>query len=475
MQSREGDYVAKAALQGKVGGMAYVASTIDKLRNEMPGRTLVIDAGDTWHGAGLSVFDKGVTMVKIMNTIGYDMMAPGNWEFIYEQDHLLDLIDLADFPIVAYNVTDTEWDEPAFPRYVIKQVGELKVALIGAAYPWTGLTSSILGSAGNWQFGLREQEARELIEDLKEEENPDLIVVVSHGGYGMDQKFAQRVDGVDVLLSGHTHDAVFDPVVWNDTIVYQGGAHGKFVSCLDVEIEDKQVVGFNYELVKVLPSQIEPDLEVQRLIDTAYRPFEARLNEIVGENRSLVFRRDYWLGSMGALLTDALRAMTGSDISFFPAWRYGATLMPGAITIEDVYNLVPADGKIITYSMDGKALRRLMENILDGVVDRDPYSRVGGDMIQFSGMELVFDLDNESGERVVSLMVDGAPLVAERLYSVASVHTRFQNNPLFGAQYVKESEVIFVEALIEYIRENSPLEPIIDNRIRTRGMVNGDS
>ena len=96
-------------------------------------------------------------------------------------------------------------------------------------------------------------------------------------------------------------------------------------------------------------------------------------------------------------------------------------------------------------------------------------------MIQFSGMELVFDLDNESGERVVSLMVDGAPLVAERLYSVASVHTRFQNNPLFGAQYVKESEVIFVEALIEYIRENSPLEPIIDNRIRTRGMVNGDS
>ena len=271
-QSREGDFVAKAALQGKLGGMANVAAVIEHLRAEMPGRTLLLDAGDTWHGAGISVFDKGVTMVKIMNAIGYDVMAPGNWEFIYDKDHLLDLIDMAEFPVVAYNVMDPEWDEPAFTQYVIEEVGGLKVAVIGLAYPWTALTSSILGSAGDWKFGIREEEARDLIAEIREEEDPDLVVVTSHGGFGMDQKFARRVDGIDVLLSGHTHDEIYDPVVWNDTIVYQGGAHGKFVTALDVKVRDKKVVGYSYDLVMVRPSEVEPDPEVQRLVDEAYGP-----------------------------------------------------------------------------------------------------------------------------------------------------------------------------------------------------------
>ena len=474
-QSREGDYVAKAALQGKLGGMANVAAVIERLRGEKPGRTLLLDAGDTWHGAGLSVFDRGVTMVKVMNTIGYDVMAPGNWEFIYDKEHLLDLIDLAEFPVVAYNVTDPEWDEPAFPQYVIEEVGDLEVAVIGLAYPWTALTSSILGSAGDWKFGLREEEARRLIADIRAEEDPDLVVVVSHGGFGMDQKFARRVDGIDVLLSGHTHDEIYDPVVWNDTIVYQGGAHGKFVTSLDLRVEDKKVVGYSYDLVMVRPSEVEPDPEVQRLVDDAYRPHEARLNEVVGENHTLIFRRDFWQSPMGTLLTDALRAITGAEIAFFPAWRYGATLLPGTITVEDVYNLVPTDGRIVTYSMSGKAITRLMENILDGVVDADPYARVGGDMIQFSGMELVFDLHNPDGRRVASLSVGGQPIEPDRLYSVASVHTRFQNNPLFGAQRIDENGPVFVEALIEYIRAHSPLKPTTDRRIMARGSRGADS
>ena len=468
-QSREGDYVAKAALQGKLGGMANVAAVIERLRAEKPGRTLLLDAGDTWHGAGLSVFDKGVSMVKIMNAMGYDAMAPGNWEFIYDKEHLLDLVDLAEFPVVAYNVTDPEWDEPAFTQYVIRQTGGLKVAVIGIAYPWTALTSSVLGSAGEWKFGLREEEARALIADIRAEEDPDLVVAISHGGFGMDQKFARRVDGIDVLLSGHTHDEIYDPVVWNDTIVYQGGAHGKFVSRLDVTVEDKKVTGYSYDLVMVRPSEVEPDPEVRRLVDEAYRPHEARLNEVVGANHALIFRRDFWQSPMGALLTDALRAVTGAEIAFFPAWRYGATLLPGKVTVEDVYNLVPSDGRIATYSMNGSAIRRLMENVLDGVVGADPYARVGGDMIQFSGMELTFDLYNPSGERVVSLLVDGRPIEPERPYSVASVHTRFQNNPLFGAQRIDEDGPVFVEALIEYIRDHSPLRPITGRRIKPRG------
>ena len=130
---------------------------------------------------------------------------------------------------------DKEWGDPVLDQYVIKKVGNIRVAIIGMTYPWTALTTSVLGAAKWWKFGIRENEAEELIAQIRAEENPDLIVFISHGGYGYDQKFAQRIDGIDVLVSGHTHNAVFEPVIWNDTIIYESGAHAEFVSSLDGE------------------------------------------------------------------------------------------------------------------------------------------------------------------------------------------------------------------------------------------------
>ncbi len=471
-QSTEGDYLIKADLEGKLGGMAHVATVINRLREERPGATLLVDAGDTWHGAGFSVVDQGVSMVKIMNAIGYDVMAPGNWEFFYSKDHLLDLVEQADFPVVAFNVSDKEWDEPVFTPYVMKKVGALDVAVIGLTYPWTALTSAVDGSAQWWKFGIREEAARELIEEIREEHDPDLVVLVSHGGYGLDQKFAQRVDGIDVLVSGHTHDPVFEPVVWNNTIVYQGGAHGKYVANLDVQVEDKKIVGFSYELLKVQQSKVPPDAEIQRMVDEAYAPHEEKLGEVIGRSDVMIYRRDFWQSPMGNMLTDALRDVTDSDIAFFPAWRYGATLLPGNITVEDVYNVVPTNGTINTFRMSGKALKRLMNNTLNGFLDRDPYSRVGGDMLRFSGMKLVYDVSRPYGQRVVSLEIGDEPIPDDKEYTIASVHTRFQSNPLFGATHAEDTGRIFVDELIEYIREHSPISPSLDDRIQP---VNGTS
>ena len=466
-QSGEGDYLAKADLEGKLGGMAHVATVIKRLRAEKPNATLLVDAGDTWHGAGFSVVDKGVSMVKIMNAIGYDVMAPGNWEFVYSKEHLLGLVEQANFPVVAFNVTDKDWDEPVFTPYVMKKVGELDVAVIGLTYPWTGLTSAVVGSAKWWKFGIREEAARELIAEIREEHDPDLVLLVSHGGYGLDQKFAQRVDGIDVLVSGHTHDPIFEPVVWNNTIVYQGGAHGKYVANLDVKVEDKKIVGFSYELLKVQQSITPADPEIKKLVDAAYAPHEKKLGEVIGRSDVMIYRRDYWQSPMGNMLTDALRDVTGSDIAYFPAWRYGATLLPGDITIEDVYNVISTDGTINTFKLSGKALKRLMNNTLNGFLDRDPYSRVGGDMLRFSGMKLVYDLSRPYGQRAVSLTIGDEPIPDDKEYSVASVHTRFQNNPLFGATHSKETDRVFVDELIEHIRKNSPMSPTLDDRIKS--------
>ena len=467
-QSREGNYVQKALIEGKVGGMAHVASVIKRLKAETPGKNLVLDAGDTWHGAGISLFDRGVGMVKAMNAIGYDAMAPGNWEFMFDKDHFLDLVDLAKFPVIAFNLTDTEWDEPVLDPYIIRQIGNLKVALVGFTYPWTALTSAVAGSAKDFKFGIKENLAIDLIEEIRETEDPDLIIFVSHGGFGFDQKLARRVDGIDIYLSGHTHDEIYDPVVWNNTILFQGGAHGKWVVSLDAFVENKKVVDYEYRLVKVMQNRVPADPEVQKIIEDAYLPHQSILNEEIGYTKTMLHRRDYWQSTMGNLVTNALRERARTDVSFFPAWRYGATILPGKILAEDVYNVVPTDGKIITYKMKGKLLKELVENILQGVTGLDPYARVGGDMIRFSGMKIDCSLRAKAGNKIRSMFIGGKPLDENIDYSIAAVHTRFQNNPMFGATEIKNTEKIFVEELIAYIREKSPLNVKLDDRINLK-------
>ena len=464
--SREGDYVNKAKIEGKIGGMAHVASMIKKLKAEKPGKNLLFDAGDTWHGGGITFFDKGVAMVKIMNAIGYDAMVPGNWEFFYKNDHFLDLIDKANFPVIAYNLTDKEWEEPALDQYIIRKVGQLKVAIVGYTYPWTALTSAITGAAKWYKFGIKEDEARDLLAEIRKKEDPDLVVFISHGGFGLDQKFAKRVDGIDVMLSGHTHDEVLDPVVWNDTLVFQGGAHGKYVVSLDLEIKDKKIVDFEYRLNKVMQNRINPDPEVSKLIEEAYLPYEAELSKIIGKSEVLMHRRDFWQSTVGNLITDAMREIQKTDVAFFPAWRFGASVLPGKITKEDLYNVIPTEGHIFTFSMRGKEIKNLLENILSSVVNKDPYTRVGGDMIRFSGMKILCDLAKPAGKRVLRINIGGEEFSEEKVFSVASAHTRFQNNPLFGATHVKDTGKMIVEELINYIERKSIIKSTLDDRIK---------
>ena len=464
--SREGDYVNKARIEGKFGGMAYVASMIKKLKAEKPGKNLVFDAGDTWHGGGITFFDKGVAMVKIMNAIGYDAMVPGNWEFFYKKDHFLDLIDSANFPVIAYNLTDREWEDPALDQYIIRKVGKLKVAVVGYTYPWTALTSAIVGAAKWYKFGIKEDEARALIADIRKNEDPDLLVFISHGGFGLDQKFARRVDGIDVMLSGHTHDEVLDPVVWNDTLVFQGGAHGKYVVSLDLEIKDKKINDFEYRLNKVMQNRIDPDPEVSKLIEEAYLPHDSELSKVIGSSEVLMQRRDFWQSTVGNLITDAMREIQKTDIAFFPAWRFGASVLPGKITKEDIYNVIPTEGRISTFSMRGKEIKNLIENILSSVVNRDPYTRVGGDMIRFSGMKIICDLVKPAGKRVLKITIGGEEFDSQKVYTVASAHTRFQNNPLFGATHVKDTGKLIAEELIAYIEKQSVVKTTRDDRIK---------
>jgi 2',3'-cyclic-nucleotide 2'-phosphodiesterase (5'-nucleotidase family) len=161
-----------------------------------------------------------------------------------------------------------------------------------------------------------------------------------------------------------------------------------------------------------------------------------------------------------------MREMQKTDVAFFPAWRFGASLLPGEITKEDIYNIIPTEGHIFNFSMRGKDLKSLLENILSSVVNRDPYTRVGGDMIRFSGIKILCDLAKSAGNRIIRMSIGGKEYSETLVYSIASAHTRFQNNPLFGATHVKDTGKMIVEKLIEYIEKKTIISTKMDDRIK---------
>ena len=463
--TQEGDYVQKASLEGKVGGMAYVGAVIKNLRQEMSGRTLLVDVGDTWCCSALSLFNTGEAMIATMNALGYDAMVPGNWDFFLRKENFLKLIKTAKFPIVAFNLTDKEWGDPVLPQYAVRKVGGIKLVLVGMTYPWTAVTSAVRGAAKWWRFGLKREEAAEFIKEIREKEQPDLLVLLSHMGYEIDQKFASQVNGIDVIVSGHTHDEVHDPIVWNNTIIIQAGAHGKFVARLDLTLKDSKVVDYSYELRKVRVKEVKPDPGIAKLVEEAYAPHRDILQRKVGQTKTMLYRRDYWSSPMGNFLTDTLRTIMGTDIVFFPAWRFGATILPGQITVEDVYNMVPTKWTISTYSMSGASIKRLLERAIDDVLSSDPYLRVGGDMIRFSGMKVRCDPGRPAGSRISEILVGDKPLVPDKAYTVASAQLRFYRNPFFGALNIRETDRIFGEELLNYLAQDSSIAPTLDNRM----------
>ena len=202
------------------------------------------------------------------------------------------------------------------------------------------------------------------------------------------------------------------------------------------------------------------------MIEEAYRPFEKVLSKVIGKSEILMHRRDFWQSTVGNLITDAMREIQKTDVAFFPAWRFGASVLPGMITKEDIYNVIPTEGHIFTFSMRGKEIKNLLENILNSVVNKDPYTRVGGDMIRFSGMKLICNLTKKAGNRVLKLSIGGKEISEDKVYKIASAHTRFQNNPLFGATHVKDTRKMIVEELINYIKKKSIVKSILDDRIK---------
>jgi len=431
------EFEKAAARFGKLGGFAHLKTLIDKLRSDVgQNHSLLLDGGDLWQGTGLANTMQGADMVDAANLLGIEAMT-GHWEFTYGEQALRDNLSRFKGEFLAQNVflteeaafNDAKAFDPAsrrvFQPSIIKEIGGHRVAVIGQAFPYVPIAHPKRFTP-DWTFGIRDEELQKLVDGHRNSDKVDAVILLSHNGMDVDLKLASRVTGIDVILGGHTHDAVPQPVAVNNaggvTLVTNAGSNGKFLAVLDLEMTKGKILDVRYRLLPVFSELLKPDAAMQALIDKMRAPYAAAHAEKLGTADRLLYRRGNFSGTMDQLICDALRAELDAEIALSPGFRWGTTALAGQpLTMEDILAETA-----ITYpatyvqKMTGAQIRDVLEDVCDNLFNTDPYYQQGGDMVRVGGLTYTCAPTESAGKRISEIRLDnGHALEAGKSYKVA--------------------------------------------------------
>jgi sulfur-oxidizing protein SoxB len=415
------DFSALAGTYGRVGGLDRVATVINAIRADRPD-ALLLDGGDTWHGSYTCYHTEGQDMVNVMNALNPDAMT-FHWEFTLGSERVQEIVENLPFAALGQNIFDAEWDEPTdlFPPYKMFERGGTKIAVIGQAFPYMPIANPGW-MFPEYSFGIRDERMQEMVDEVRDM-GAEVVVVLSHNGFDVDKKMASRVSGIDVILSGHTHDALPEPVLVNETIIVASGSNGKFVSRVDLDVRDGRMMGFKHKLIPIFSDVITPDAQVATLIDEQRAPYINELTEVIGQSESLLYRRGNFNGSWDDLICQALIEEREADISMSPGVRWGPSILPGQdITREDIWNVTSMTyGKAYRTEMTGEFIHVILEDVADNLFNVDPYYQQGGDMVRIGGMGYRIDINQPQGSRIseLTLLKTGERIDPAKNYVVA--------------------------------------------------------
>ncbi len=432
------DFVSLAKEYGRVGGLDRVATVVKSIRSARPD-ALLLDGGDTWHGSYTCYHSKGQDMVNTMKLLKPDAMT-FHWEFTLGSERITEILEGLPFAALGQNIFDAEWDEPAeiFPPYSFFERGGVKIAVVGQAFPYMPIANP------GWMFpeytfGIRDERMQDMVDEVRQQ-GAELVVCLSHNGFDVDKQMASRVEGLDVILSGHTHDALPEPYVVGRTLIVASGSNGKFVSRVDLDVRNGQVLGFRHKLIPIFADVIKPDEEMTAAIDAERAPYIEHMSEVIGQtaDSQVLYRRGNFNGTWDDLICDALISERDADIALSPGVRWGPSILPGQnITREDIWNVTS-----MTYpqayrtEMTGEFLHVVLEDVADNLFNPDPYYQQGGDMVRVGGLGYHINIGKPQGQRIteMTLLKTGEKIDPSKSYLVAgwaSVNQGVQGPPIW--------------------------------------------
>ena len=486
------DSTCSAAEAGKnecFGGIARVKSAIDAARTQLGANAniLVLDAGDQFQGSLFYTQYKSGPVAEFMDGIGFDAMAIGNHEFDDGPAELLKLINAATFPVISGNTKIADGSElkDKFKGYIIKDMGGQKVAVVSVLAKDTNETSS---PGDKVTF---EDEIEYLKGAVKEiqDQGVNKIVVLSHVGYVKDQEIARSVDGIDVIVGGHSHTLLsstdpkaagpYPTLVKNpagvDVPIVTAYAYSKYLGDLKVTFDDNGVVKSAEGAPKLLDASVTPDEAFTKRVTELAGPLEALKQKEIGSTESAVDgSREMCRAkecTMGNLVADALLDRVkdqGVTIAFQNGGGLRASIDAGTVTMGEVLTVLPFQNSIATFQLKGSDVVAALENGVGQIEEG------AGRFSQVAGMKYTFDRSKPAGSRIVSVEVKEGdafvPLDPAKTYSaVANNYTRsggdgykvFATNAINPYDFGPSLE----DSVATYIGKNSPYKPYTDGRI----------
>jgi sulfur-oxidizing protein SoxB len=431
------DFEKSAARFGKLGGFSHLKTLVERLRSDVgAGRTLLLDGGDLWQGTGMANTMQGADMVEAANLLGIDAMT-GHWEFTYGETALRSNLARFKGEFLAQNVFLTEeaafngakaFDPGSgrvFKPAMVKEIGDYRVAVIGQAFPYVPIAHPKRFTP-DWTFGIRADELQKLVNTLRNNDKVDAVVLLSHNGMDVDLKLAGRVGGIDVVLGGHTHDAIPQAIPVTNaggiTLVTNAGSNGKFLGVLDLDLARGRVKDVRYRLLPVFSELLKPNAQMQALIETMREPHAATAAEKIATAGHLLYRRGNFEGTVDQLICDALRGEFDAEIALSPGFRWGISLLPGQpLTMEDVMaETAISYPETFLQRMTGGQIKDILEDVCDNLFNADPYYQQGGDMVRVGGISYTCTPAESVGQRISDLKLgNGRAVEAGKSYKVA--------------------------------------------------------
>jgi 2',3'-cyclic-nucleotide 2'-phosphodiesterase (5'-nucleotidase family) len=430
--------------------------------------------GNNW-----SDFFQGASVMALMNLMRFDAMVPGNHEFDYGLAVLRQRLQEARFPVVAANVKGLAEVKP----YVIKELAGLKIALLGLLTPETPIITHPRNTAG-LQFLPPAAVVKEYLPQLRQK--ADLVVVLSHLGYPEDRELAAQVPGLDLIVGGHSHTKLLEPVQVNSTVIVQAWEHGKALGVVDLTVKDGKIVGATGRLEEVKPQAGWAEATaVKELVAKYQGQLDAVLNVVVGKTlldleggKGAPSRET----NFGDLVADVLRESSGAEAALINRGTIRKGIKQGDIRKKDLYAALPFDNFPVVLKLSGRQLRAALEyGLAAGEQDLRKFPQV-------AGMTVVYNRNAPAGNKIKEILVNGWPLAPEGQYTVATHDFlaaggdgyQMLREAVGGAQepyaMAKSPQVVYVDQgawlrdlVGEYIEKQKVIEPKEAGRLKEEG------
>ena len=368
--------------QGEIrGGVARIAARIDQLREEHGDRLLYLDAGDVFQGTPFYNFYRGALGIELLEAMGCDAMALGNHELDDGPVSFFRASLGASFPVLCANL---KWEDgsPLLPSSTLLKAGGMKVSVVGV------VSSAMpqLVSAGSLA-GLLTDLPTQALRDWLASERPgaDLELVLSHCGVGEDREIAANVPEIPLIVGGHSHSFLREPVVVNGVTICQAGCYGYELGVLACYREPDGAWRFEDRLEPVTVDWPESPA-VKELIERAGALVDREMEVVLADlpesfdaaNKSSV------ADPLGMLIAEVMRRAAAADVGIQNVGGYRTFLPAGPLRRGRVFELLPFDNQILKLTLSGAKLQELFD-YLAASHDSGTFSQTAGASYTISG------------------------------------------------------------------------------------------